>query len=425
MTLAELNGIVSGLVEVEETSGVWVTAEISDFSVRRHAYLELVQKDEGGNTVAKARATIWAATFHSLDSRFLHATGSHMSAGQKVMFLVSATFHPAYGFALNVTDVNPAFTMGDMLLRRAESIARLEKEGIIDMNRTLCWSGTPMRLAVISSESAAGYGDFMNQLHGNPRGLKFMTTLYPAVMQGTSAPASIIAALDGIAADADRYDGVVIIRGGGASDDLSCFEDYTLAANIAQFPLPVIIGIGHERDVTLLDYVANMRVKTPTAAAAWLIERASCALDALLTLGDAVLRRASEIISLEKARLERSGMLLRKNSDYALRSAKSRLELVCSRAEGLARTKVESQKNTLEHLRRQLESLASAALLSARRGLDSRATLLDAISPEATLRRGYTMTLHDGKAAFDPDSLGPGDTITTIFKNGKSLSTKL
>jgi len=403
VSLLELNNMISHLVCVPETTSVWVTAEISDFSLRRHAYLELVQKDDFGDTVAKARATIWANTFRTLDLKFRNATGTPIAAGQKVMFLVSATFHPAYGFSLNITDVNPEFTAGDVLLRRRQSIQRLTEEGIIDMNRTLTWSETPMRLAVISSGTAAGYGDFVKQLHCNAAGLRFRTVLFEATVQGAKAPASIINALEQIAADAGSYDGVVLIRGGGAADDLSCFEDYDLAANIAQFPLPVIIGIGHEKDVTLLDYVANMRVKTPTAAAAWLTDRATDALDRLMSLGEAIFRQATDAMAESKMFLSRASLILENNVRRIIDSEKSKLRIAATRLTG-----------------------STAAVLAREKSrLDASETLMKMLSPEATLRRGYTMTLLNGRSSFNPDELKPGDTIETIFKDNKSITSKI
>lgn len=403
LTLLQLNEIVSELVSVPETTAVWVTAEISDFSNRRHAYLELVQKDDNANTVAKARATIWANTFYLLDNKFRAATGQHLAAGQKVMFLVSATFHPAYGFSLNITDVNPEFTLGDRLIKRKQAIERLSAEGIINMNRELEWSLTPMRLAVISSESAAGYGDFFEQLHSNSAGLRFETALYPAIVQGSSAAASIIDALEAIAADIDCFDGVVLIRGGGATDDLSCFEDYDLAANIAQFPLPVIIGIGHERDITLLDYVANMRVKTPTAAAAWLVERATDALNRVLDLGDQIRKRVAELMVENRMFLSHAELILKNSSKRIIENEKNRLQLFATK----------------------IESAASGILIREKARISADEMLLKALSPEATLMRGYTITLLEGKANFNPVELKPGDRITTLFSGNKKITSEI
>ena len=270
LSLLELTRLVASLVQRPETQNVWVTAELSDVAVRGgHCYMELLQKDERGLQVAKARGVIWASNFPRIDAEFFAATGQRFATGLKVMLHVSASMHPVYGFSLVVTAVNPDYTMGDLMRRRREILERLQREGILELNRQLQWPAVPQRIAVVSAEGAAGYGDFMNQLYHNPSRLRFKTRLYPAVMQGTSAPRSIISALECIAAEADMWDGVVIIRGGGATSDLQAFEDYELAANVAQFPLPIAIGIGHERDITVLDWVANKRLTDK-------IGRASC-----------------------------------------------------------------------------------------------------------------------------------------------------
>lgn len=415
LTLLEMNERVGRLVCTPGTTEIWITAEISDFSHRNHAYLELVQKDDAGTTLAKARATVWANTFYRLDSEFFAKTGSRLAAGQKVMLLVSATLHPAFGYSLNVTGIYPEFTVGDIVLRRKENIKRLTREGIIDMNRTLQWSPAPMRLAVISSESAAGYGDFCRQLHDNAQSLKFTATLFPALMQGNSAAQSIIRALDEIGSVCDSFDGVVIIRGGGAADDLSCFEDYDLAANVAQFPLPVIIGIGHERDITLLDFVANMRVKTPTAAAAWLVARAADALAAVMSLGDAILRRTKEIVAENTVFLSEADLILRNNISRIMETEKSRLRLCASNLRTYSVAETAREKSRLDSASVSLRTAAENLLSKASARIDAAENLLKALSPESTLRRGYTITLHNGKACFDPSELKEGEELTTRF----------
>ncbi|MCM1456984.1 MAG: exodeoxyribonuclease VII large subunit, partial [Lachnoclostridium sp.] len=281
LTLSQLNAAVSRAVaSAPGTQNVWVVAETADVRVSGgHCYMELIEKDPAsGQQRAKARANIWASAFSIISRQFLQATGRPFGSDMKVLVRVTASFHPLYGFSLNINAIDPSYTAGDLLRRRAEILARLKAEGILDMNRTLPWPDVPSRIAIISAAGAAGYGDFCRQLFLNPYRLRFTGRLFPAIMQGERSAESIIAALDAINADLDAYDCVVIIRGGGATSDLGSFESYDLAANIAQFPIPVIIGIGHERDITLLDYVANMRVKTPTAAAAWLVGRGADAL---------------------------------------------------------------------------------------------------------------------------------------------------
>ena len=275
ITLEELTSRIGGLINTSSSlRNVWVTAETSDLRRSGHCYLELIQKHPAtGEPVARARATIWRSVFARIESDFFVATGQRLDSGMKVMVQVTANYHPAYGLSLNITDIDPTYTMGDLMRIRMEILARLKREGVLELNRTVEWCDVPLRIAVISAPGAAGYGDFIHQLYSNDFRLRFTTCLFPAVMQGVQAPPSIIAALERIAAEEEEWDCVVIIRGGGATSDLASFENYDLAANVAQFPLPIIIGIGHERDVTVLDYVANMRVKTPTAAAEWLIGR--------------------------------------------------------------------------------------------------------------------------------------------------------
>lgn len=292
-------------------AGIWVTAETSDVRRPGHCYLELVQKHPlTGEPVARVRATIWRSTFARIDAAFTQATGQQFGSGIKVLVRVTASFHPAYGLSANITEIDPSYTLGDLVRRRREIIARLTDEGIIDLNRSLMWPEVPLRMAVISAPGAAGYGDFVHQLFTNPSRLDFRVRLYPALMQGASAAASIIAALEQIAADEEMWDGVVIIRGGGATSDLAAFESYELAANIAQFPLPVIIGIGHERDITVLDSVANMRVKTPTAAAEWLIARGDEALATLHRLGSEIYMLASDLLAGNREQIARIGAAL-------------------------------------------------------------------------------------------------------------------
>ncbi|MBO7260083.1 MAG: exodeoxyribonuclease VII large subunit, partial [Bacteroidaceae bacterium] len=274
VSLLELNNIVRRLLEIEMSDTYWVKAEISTMQVayNGHCYMELVQKDStGGNFVAKARANVWKSTFQPLRTRFEMETGQKLSAGLNVLLEVSVSFHEQYGYALVVHNIDPTYTMGDMARRRKEILARLEADGVLELNKELKIPMLPQRIAVISSATAAGYGDFCNQLNENQYGFKFSVTLFSAVMQGDRAESSIISALDSIAIRAKDFDVVVIIRGGGATSDLNCFDSYMLAMNIANFPLPVITGIGHERDDTVIDVVAHTRVKTPTAAAELLI----------------------------------------------------------------------------------------------------------------------------------------------------------
>ena len=427
MTLLELNTLIAGLVQVPETTDVWVTAEISDFGVRGgHCYMDLVQKSaDGERTVARQRAMIWANSYYGIDARFREATGRPLGQGIKVMFLVSATVHPVYGTALKVTDVNPEFTLGDMMARRREMIARLTEMGIIGMNRELEWPVPANRIAVISSPGAAGYGDFMHQLFSNQPRLRFTVKLFEAVMQGQRAARSIISALDSVSADIDSWDAVVIIRGGGASDDLACFDDFELAECIAQFPVPVIIGIGHERDVTLLDYVANVRVKTPTAAAELLINRGEELLNRLTALGTEISRTAAETVGGYANMLDRAESLLPVLAMRNLEQNGQRLTAATSAIQTALTGRLSHAAATLDAMESVLRSEPLRAVDDARRRIDSAASLVDAYSPQSVLRRGFSLTLDSrGRAVRSAKDVSEGDSVVTLLASG-SIKSKI
>lgn len=406
VTLLELNSRLSRAVAaVPGLQSVWVVAETSDLRVAgQHCYLELIDKDPfTGAARARMRATIWGNVYRQLNARFMAATGSQLTSDIKIMVRLSVTFHPVYGIAANITDVNPEYTLGDLLRRRREMLARLEAEGILNLNRQLQWPAVPRRIAVISAAGAAGYGDFINQLYTNRHCLRFSTTLFQAAMQGENTAASIIAALEQIAASGDDFDCVVVIRGGGATGDLACFDNYELAANIAMFPLPVVVGIGHERDITLLDYVANMRVKTPTAAAEWLIARGAEALEHLRTIGADILDAAARRIN----------------------AAARRLELITGQIPELARNVItRNQMKVGKTAQEQLEH--DTAMLIRRRSdrLEAISTLLEALSPRATLRRGFSVTRVDGRAVTSPGDVPDGATVITTLADGTLITVK-
>lgn len=384
-------------------SSVWVTAETADLRVSGgHCYMELIEKDPAGfATLARLRAVIWSSRFAVINRRFADVTGMTLRSDIKVMVCVTASYHPVYGLSAVISDIDPAYTAGDLLRRRQMLVERLTAEGIIDMNRTLEWPDVVLRVAVISSKSAAGYGDFINQLYNNSLRLRFTTRLFPATLQGDSAPSSIIAALHAVAAEADDFDCVVIIRGGGATSDLASFDDYDLAAHVAQFPLPVIVGIGHERDVTILDYVANMRVKTPTAAAEWLVDRGRAALMRARSLASDIFNVVSSRISSAMSRVDRLGGLLPSVVEARIDAERRRVDGHCA-----------------DELRRCVADIVSRRSTT----LDSAAALIEALSPEATLRRGYSITRIGGHAVTSFSQLNKGDIVTTVFADGSAVS---
>lgn len=425
LSLLDLNKRLASLIIVAQTQNVWVTAELSDVAVRGgHCYMELLQKDpEKGTTLARARAIIWANLYPRIDAQFYAATGQRFATGIKVMLQASATMHPVYGISLVITAVNPEYTMGDLMRRRREILTRLQREGILEMNRSLEWATVPQRIAVVSAPAAAGYGDFINQLYHNNARLRFTTRLFPAVMQGDRAPETIIMALDQIASQSDEWDCVVIIRGGGATSDLVAFEDYNLAANIAQFPLPVIIGIGHERDVTVLDYVANMRVKTPTAAAEWLISRGTSALENLRRLGTEMLRAITDKIGGCQARLSYLEGLVPASVNVALQRQSSVLQRNMLSLASVGARRITPEISRLSHIGEMLNTASHLTIERKSMRLNAIAELLDALSPQAILRRGYSITRVNGKAMTSIEQAVNGAVIETTLADGTIKST--
>ena len=306
LTLLDLNALVKQSIEQCMPDEYWVQAELSDVRVNNgHCYLEFIQKDEGrSHLIAKARGIIWAQVYSMLKPYFEESTGQQFISGIKVLVKVSLQFHELYGYSLIVHDIDPSYTLGDMARRRLEIIKQLEADGVLTLNKELEIPVLPQRIAVISSATAAGYGDFCNQLENNPRGYAFYSELFPATMQGSQVEVSVLAALDKIIQRQDEFDVVVIIRGGGATSDLSGFDTYLLAAGCAQFPLPVITGIGHERDDTILDLVSHTRVKTPTAAAELLINYMDEAANRLYLLSAQLKEGVSLYLEREKRQLE-------------------------------------------------------------------------------------------------------------------------
>ena len=274
LTLYELNHFVRQVLEVNLDEPYWLQAELSEVKENRgHCFVEFVQKAEKNNSIiAKARGQIWASSWPIIRQHFENTTGQRLSAGMEVLVKVEVTFHEAYGYSLNIIDIDPRFTLGDIAKRRQEIIRQLQEEGVFTMNKEIELPPLLQRIAVISAATAAGYQDFSNQLQNNPHGLAFRTQLFPAVMQGAQVEQSVIQALNNIANEMEQWDAVVIIRGGGAAADLSGFDTLLLAENVAQFPLPIITGIGHEKDDTVIDLVSHTRVKTPTAAAEFIIQ---------------------------------------------------------------------------------------------------------------------------------------------------------
>lgn len=425
ISLREFNNRVKRLLANPLVQNCWIRADLSDVAVRGgHCYCELIEKDEAtGATVAKVRGIIWANRFQVLRMKFLQVTGQDLHSGIKVMLEVSVNYHEQYGMSLIISDIDPTYTIGDMERQRREILARLKAEGILDMNRQLPFPEVPQRIAVVSAAGAAGYGDFMNQLHNNVYGLKFYTCLFPAVMQGQSTVPSVTAALDRINANIELFDCVVIIRGGGSTSDLNSFDDYSLAANVAQFPLPVIVGIGHERDVTILDYVAGKRVKTPTAAAEWLI---SCGVDALAHIDDlknAVVNTAGDYLNAAKQQMQYLSGTIPLIANNIVDRNRAKLQHIMQIVPMTAQTHIKSSNERLQFIFQSMQTALRQVLQREHQRIDALGDKVEILSPQNTLKRGYSLTTLNGKAVTDASAIREGDVVVTTLRSGRIEST--
>lgn len=375
-SLYALNALVHEAVSNALPDEYWVEAELAECRERNgHCYMELVEKDEHSNSpIAKASAKCWRQTWTLLHATFLRATGQPLRAGMKVLLRVYPQFHEAYGFSWIVSDIDPTYTIGDLARRRQEIIKTLKAQGVFDLQRELRLSPFAQRIAVISAESAAGYGDFCRQLLDNEYNLQFHTELFPAIMQGERVEQSVIQALNLINNRIDDFDAVVIIRGGGATSDMSGFDTLPLAENVANFPLPIITGIGHDRDECVLDMVSHTRVKTPTAAATLLITHLC---NTLQQVAD-----AENVIA-----------------HYAL-------------------DRLQRHRLQLEHITTLLPHLAQRLMTEAHHSLERIQLKLEGYDPQLLLQRGYSITLHNGQIVKSPQDVKSGDEIETRLKQG-------
>ena len=396
MTLFELNRLVRETIECELPHEYWVEAELSECRESRgHCYMELIEKDEQTATpIAKARANCWAQKWVMIRPYFERATGQRLVAGMKVMLKVHPQFHEAYGFSWIVTDIDPTYTLGDMARKRQEIIRQLKEEGVFDLQKELTLPLFCQHIAVISSETAAGYGDFCNQLADNPYGFQFQTQLFPAIMQGEGVEGSIINALERIYDQ--PFDCVVIIRGGGATSDMSGFDTLALAEHVANFPLPIITGIGHDRDESILDMVSHTRVKTPTAAAALLIDHLKEVLDTVNNAQNSITRLVQQKLSTLSTQL-------------------SSVSEAIPRLFSIVKTRQEAK---IDALQQRLPMLIERRFLAENHRLQLMEEKLKALDPQLLLKRGYSITLHKGRAVKDATTLKAGDEIETRLAQG-------
>ena len=398
ITLLELNRLVREVIESEMPHEYWVEAELSECRESRgHCYMELIEKDEHSATpIAKASAKCWAQKWMLVRPYFERTTGQRLAAGMKVLLKVYPQFHEAFGFSWIVTDIDPTYTMGDMARKRQEIIRQLKEEGVFELQKELELPVFSQRIAVISSETAAGYGDFCNQLSDNPYGFQFRTWLFPAIMQGEGTGQSIIVALEKIYTIINQFDCVVIIRGGGATSDMSGFDTLELAENVANFPIPIITGIGHERDESILDMVSHMRVKTPTAAAALLIDHLKIVLDTINNSQNSITRSVQQKLSTLNAQL------------LTVSEAIPRLF-------SIVKTRHEARLDTFEQ---KIPMLIERRLTNTCHQLEILEEKVKSLDPQLLLKRGYSITLHNGKAVRDPRQLRQGDEIETRLEKG-------
>ena len=447
ITLYELNKEVRNTLKNNLSEYYWVIGEISEIKLNNtgHCYLELVEKDESSDSLrARARAIIWSSTFRILQPYFETTAKIKLTKGIKVLVKVVVEFHELYGYSLIITDIEPGYTIGEMARTKQETINRLIEEGVIEMNKSLPFPQLPQKIAVISSETAAGFGDFYDQLLNNPYKYKFYIKLFPAFMQGEEAEKSIIAALDNIYKYEKVFDVVVIIRGGGSQADLSCFNNYWLAYNIAQFPIPVLTGIGHEQDESVVDIVAHTRLKTPTAAAEFLIARFKDAENYINELQNQIIEICSEIINKEKDKISRFALLITpvvnetisKNYNKInvvqinmLNSSKrlislhiKKTDLLSQKIKSLYREYVIKNSQWFVFLYKNLQQYCAGYLSNKNYRLEILEKKNHYLNPQNILKRGYSITLHNGIHIKTPDELRNEDLIDTILYKGKIKS---
>lgn len=445
ISLFELNHTLREILYGSLPEKIWIKAETSDVRLNQngHCYLEFLEKDkQGKNIIAKNRAMIWATTFHLLKAYFESTTGQPFTSGLKVMVQISVEFHEVYGLSLTVHDIDPAYTLGDQALNRAAILRQLEEEGVLGLNKELELPLLPNHIAIISSPTAAGYEDFCDQLENNNFGFRFYTRLFPAIMQGERAEDSIISALEQIYNNLEKFDAVVIIRGGGATSELSCFDSYLLAASCAQFPLPVITGIGHERDETVLDIVAHTRAKTPTAVAEFLIdylsETANNLEDMHALLADIARERMDKEVYLLKqielefiytgknwhagqsALLSSSKIALKKEIQLHLKESDSLFNKIKTNL--IRATQQTCKDEKLAVITRQLKKTINQSIEKKDEKLNIYSKFTELVSPQNILKKGYTLTMADGKLVKSATQIKPGSELTTQFADGEIKS---
>ena len=448
LTLLELNKSIQEKVNSNFPNALWVIAEISELKLNKngHCYLELVEKDIiTDNIITKSRATIWAFTFRMLRPYFESTTGYELKSGIKILVQVNVEFHELYGLSLNISDIDPNYTLGDLAQKKAETLNKLESEGVINMNKEIPFPIVPQKIAVISSYSAAGYQDFIKQLENNNSGYKFYTKLFPSVMQGLQAEESIINSLENIYNYEDFFDIVVIIRGGGSQADLSCFNNYLIAANIAQFPIPVLTGIGHDKDESIADIVAHKKLKTPTAVSEYIIEKTSVFEDKLYSLKDNILGIVSDYVQDQKTILTHFAAITVPSARNNLDKSNYQLNIIIEKFKNniknysqekinyLVKLSNSVEKNSTKTIFNQFETLNSIEntlrfisfqyVQKQYLTIDNLLTKTTLLNPENILKRGYSITYLKGEKLNNLTKINENDEIITKLYSGFIRST--
>lgn len=444
ITLYNLNLLIQNTLNSSFHEPLWVVAEISQMNVNSrngHCYMELIEKNTKTNKIlAKSRATVWSFAYSVISSHFKQATGQPMTNGIKVLVRAKVEFHELYGLSLNITDIDPNYTLGDIARQRQETIAKLKAEGVFDINRETEFETLPQRLAVISSPTAAGYDDFINQLLNNEYGYWFNIELFEAVMQGEKTEQSVVNALNRIAEREQDFDAVVIIRGGGSKFDLAWFDSYEIASNVAQFPLPVITGIGHERDETITDLVANTWLKTPTAAATFLIDRlldfenylndlfthTSQVIQGIVDIENLRIQKLSQKINqltnkkitANNNGLQKLKMLLMQNTNKYLAKKTKEIQALQTNIKLQTRGTLSSKQSLFDTYKYKLNTVSQRLLLKQNSRLKLYENTIKHTDPQRILNKGYSYTMINGKIIKNIEDVKKGDTIETQLMSG-------
>lgn len=423
ITLQEFNNRIKRLLADPSVMNCWVVAETTDVRINQHCYLQLLQKDsKTGATVAKIKAIIWGNQFRFLNARFKQVTGRDIGNDMKIMVCLSVNYSPQYGLTVVINDINPEFTLGDMERQRQEILNRLTQEGIIGQNKTVPVPPVLQRIAIVSAAGAAGYGDFMKQLTDNKYGVCFYPCLFQATMQGVKTVPTVLAALDKVEQNQHLFDCVVIIRGGGGTEELNSFDNYDLARRVATFPLPVIVGIGHERDITVLDYVAGIRVKTPTAAAEHIILQAANALAHIGDLSNQVVSIARDYIARAKEQLSYYAGNLPIMAQRIIDTNTLRLQNFIQNIPLHVQRRIEGENAQLARQKDAIKNAVAQVKMKETMRLEALGDKIELLSPRKVMARGYTLTTCEGKIMTDAAQLEAGKLVTIHFRDGKVVA---